>query len=904
VVFVTGEAGQGKTALLREFVRRAQSDHTKLVVAWGHGNAHTGVGDPYLPFREVLGALAGDVERQWQTNAMEPEQARRLWAALPLTARAVVEMGPGLLNTFVSADALLGQAAAMATITPGKAEWPEQLKEMMAHRAAVPDSFRLQQSDLFEQYTCVMREIAEERPLVVVLDDLQWADVGTAGLLFHLGRRIEGSRILVVGAYRPTEVAMGYPTPSPKENRAESARERHPLLPVVGELKRHFGEIEVDLGQAEGRAFVEAFVDTIPNRLSGTFREMLYRQTLGHPLFTVELVRGMQERGDLMQREDGKWEEAGLLDWETLPARVEAVIGERVGRLSETSRRVLQVASVEGETFTAEVVARVRGMSEQEMVERLSGPLDREQRLVWAQGLERLGGRGTTPGRTLSRYRFRHILFQRYFYNNLDPVERAHLHEGVGKTLEQLYAEAGEETSSTALPLSRHFREAGILEKAVDYLREAGERAVRLSAHKEAVTHYKQALALLEEMTGRDGKDEARSLEQHMERARQELMLRVGLAVPLQALRGYADPAVGHLCDQARELCGQVGETPYLLPVLWHLAFYYNVLADTRVAYELGEQLLELSERAKHSLAAAAAHFVIGHALFMSGEWVRSRVHMEQAVELCRVLQEQQSTTFLYGHDIGVASLSGLCADLTILGYPDQGLARGQEALARAEELSFPLSLVTALGILSLNHLYCRRAQEAWDLGKACDRLSVEHGFVYWAAVGRYCCSWALIEQGRVEEGTAQIRQVIVDTQATGCKEARTLRLTTLAEAYGKMGRIKEGLDLLKEALMFMCCTGERVYESEIYRTRGELLLMQGEEEEAESCFGHAIEVADQLDAMLWVLRATVSLCRLWQQQGRREEARERLARIYAWFTEGFDAPDLLEAKALLEELA
>ena len=299
VVFVTGDVGQGKTALVQEFSRRAQAAHPDLVVASGNGNAHTGIGDPYLPFREVLSLLTGDVEARWAAGAMTSDQARRLWHTFPLAVQALVEDGPDLIDLFVPGAALVKRAVALA---PVGADWLPQLQELVERKAlrqaqdtaAVPGDPNLQQSALFEQYTRMLRALARQRPLLLVLDDLQWADAGSTSLLFHLGRRIEGSQVLIVGAYRPAEVALGRPSTS------SGQRERHPLEPVVNEFKRHFGDIEVDLGQAEDRQFIDALLDTEPNRLGGAFRQTLYRQTRGHPLFTTELLRGMEERGDLV----------------------------------------------------------------------------------------------------------------------------------------------------------------------------------------------------------------------------------------------------------------------------------------------------------------------------------------------------------------------------------------------------------------------------------------------------------------------------------------------------------------------------------------------------------------------------------------------------------------------------
>ncbi len=498
VVFVTGDAGCGKTALLQEFAWRAQTAHPDLVVAWGHGNAHTGVGDPYLPFREVLDQLTGDVEAQFAAGAMTGEQARRLWYLLPLAVEALVEAGPDLVDLFVPGPAVLRRAAAF-TPWPGGSARLAQLKELVRRKATTPGNPNLQQTALFEQYTRVLRALARQKPLLLALDDLQWADGGSVNLLFHLGRRMEGSPLLIVGAYRPAEVALGrQPSPFSTEPAWDEARGdvgaergRHPLEPVVHEFKRVFGEIEVNLERAAGRQFVDAFLDSEPNRLDDAFRETLYQHTLGYPLFTVELLRGMQDRGDLVRDREGRWVQGAALDWEALPARVEAVIAERIACLPERLQDLLTVASVEGETFTAEVLAEVQAADERETVGCLSDTLDRRHRLVSARGVLRVGGR------RLSQYRFRHILFQKHLYHSLDSVERVHLHQAVGTALESM---VGERAEHAAIQLARHFQEAGIVDKAVDYLRQAGERARRLYANQDAIGTLRRALELLAEV--------------------------------------------------------------------------------------------------------------------------------------------------------------------------------------------------------------------------------------------------------------------------------------------------------------------------------------------------------------------------------------------------------------------
>ena len=503
-------------------------------------------------------------------------------------------------------------------------DWLIRLEQLAERHGAVPGASKVLQSDLFEQYARVLGILAHQGTLLLVVDDLQWADAGSISLLFHLGRGLAGSRILIIGAYRPEEVALG------------RSEKRHPLEPVVNEFKRSFGDIEVDLAQARGRQFVDDFLDTEANRLGTEFREMLYRQTGGHALFTVELLRGMQERGDLVRDGAGSWVEGSVLDWERLPARVEAVIAERIGRLPAEWQATLAVASVEGEEFTAEAVARVQAADEETLVRHLSGELSKRHRLVIAQSLQR------RDGQRLSRYRFRHYLFQKYLYQSLDEVERAHLHEAMGKALETLY---GEGAAEIAVQLARHFQAAGLVPKAVDYLIQAGNKAVRLSANEEAIAHFRQGLALLE------------TVPETPEHAQQELTLQMSMGAPLVATQGYGAPDVERAFGRARELCRQVGETPQLGPAVWGLKAFYHLRAQYQTALELVEQCLTIARRTADAALLVGAHMSMGTTLTHLGKFAPARAHYEQGIAHYDP-QQHHSLAFRYGHDPKVGCLA------------------------------------------------------------------------------------------------------------------------------------------------------------------------------------------------------------------------------------------------------
>ena len=479
ICMIAGEAGAGKTALVSEFARRAQTAQEDMVVGIGECNAQTGAADAYLPFREMLRLLTGDTEADQTHPAATPENATRLQRFLRISGEALVESGPDLVGIFIPGGSLLARLGAkLVEQTPALA----RLQALLPGKPGaepIRTIETLQQSQIFEQYTNVLRRIADRCPLLLILDDLHWADEASLGLLFHLGRRIEDRRILVIGTYRPNDVSLG---------RGDA---RHPLVPVLNELQRHYGEIVLKLEAdepADQQSLVDALVDAQPNLLDRAFRGELWERTRGHPLFVVELLRRMQETGALLQDEQGRWITGPDFRWAALPARVEGVIGERIGRIPEDLLTLLSAASVEGEHFTAEVLAKVCGLAPREVIRRLSNELEKQHQLVSAQGVARIGAQ------RVSSYRFRHNLFHAYVYDALDAAERSYLHEDVGRALEALHAENVDEI---AVQLAHHFELAGDLATALDYTERAGRRAQRQFANAEAILHFRHALQLL-----------------------------------------------------------------------------------------------------------------------------------------------------------------------------------------------------------------------------------------------------------------------------------------------------------------------------------------------------------------------------------------------------------------------
>jgi len=485
--FIAGDPGQGKSLLMEEFSRRASAAHPDLLVTMGGCNAFSGVGDAYLPFRDVLGMLTGRVETKLSQGAINLEQARRIWEALSTIFQAVQEQAPHLVGVFIQGNELYARAA---SALERHSKLLGKLSELAGRELPAPGELGL--SALFDEFLQVLCSLGKEHPLLVLLDDLQWADTASINLLFHLGRRITSGRIFLLTAYRAEEVALA-------ESEQQAALSR-----VLSEFKRQYGDIWIDLSastESQGLSFVEAFLDSEPNHLSESFRHALYERTGGHPLFTVELTRNMQELGIMVRDRKGCWQVQEDINWHDLPARVEGVIEARLGCLDAAQYAVLEAAAVEGEEFTLQVTARVCDQDERLLTRQMNAEICKAHQLVKQVGVQAI------DGHQVYRYRFHHNLYREYLYQRLGEIDRQCLHGQVGEALEKVYAE---KTTEIAPQLGWHFYQAGDTQKATHYLLLAGDQAQLRYAYPEAIRHFKTSIELLK-MSG-DYESAARTL--------------------------------------------------------------------------------------------------------------------------------------------------------------------------------------------------------------------------------------------------------------------------------------------------------------------------------------------------------------------------------------------------------
>ncbi len=473
VCFVTGEPGSGKSTLLEEFTRQALIEYPDLIFAAGDCNPQTGTVDPYLPFREIMSDLTG-AGKAHTDKSDESAGASRFFQA---AARLLTEHGPDLIDIFVPGGALVTRIGVQAA---SRFRSAKQSGSSDAPGKILQGAGDLDQTHLLEQYTNVILALAEKQPMILLLDDLHWADEASINLLFHLSRRLGTAKVLIIGAYRAHEITLG------------RDGKRHPLEATLNELKRYHGDIWIDLEKLDvdaKRQFVNQVLDEECNVDDDAFRAALLEKTGGHALFTIELVQYFKERNFLRLSEHGKWEVSPDLSWDGLPARVEGVISERTNRLDSAQYELLTAAAIIGESFAAETLAGMLKLDLRDVVRSLSGPLSKTHALIRAEGFERLAGQ------RMSLYGFKHNLMHKFFYDSVDEIERSFLHEEAALVMESIF-EA--DTGVVAVQLARHFTSAEITDNSIKYLLLAAYQAHAAYAQKEAIAHCDKALGILQ----------------------------------------------------------------------------------------------------------------------------------------------------------------------------------------------------------------------------------------------------------------------------------------------------------------------------------------------------------------------------------------------------------------------
>ncbi len=714
-------------------------------------------------------------------------------------------------------------------------------------------------------------EEARQQAVTYAWEDLHWADPSTLELLALFLQQVPTARLLAVLTHRPEFIAP---------------------------WSSHAYVSQLTLSRL-AQSHVEAMVDKVTGgkTLPREILRQIASKTDGVPLFVEELTKMVLESG-LVREVNGHYELSGSLPPLAIPSTLQDSLMARLDRLA-TAKDVAQLGATLGREFSYELVKAVSPLEEASLRQALA-------KLVEAEVLYQ---KGLAPQ---ASYLFKHALIQDTAYQSLLKSKRQQYHQQIAQVLEEQFPNIKEIQPEL---VAHHYTEASLAEQAIPYWQRASERSVQRSANVEAISHLTRGLDLLNALPDSPNKPE------------QELAFQLALATALTATKGYAAPEVKQVYDRARELCQQIGATPQIARVLWGLARFYYARAELLTARNLNEQLLLSAQAQNDESLLLEAHFGVGTTSYNLGEFTSSLQHLEQGIHLY-ARQKHRGYAMMYGQDTGVVCLAYTSFVLSVLGYPDQALTRCRECLALAQELAHPYSSAYALTCSAFLHQRRGEPQMTQQQAEAAIKLATEHGFPIWQNSGKILQGWSIGIQGNTQEGIVLLQQGIATVRAMGVEVTLPHRLCLLAEVYGKAGLAEEGLAVLTEVPVMMDKSGERYYEAEVYRLKGELLLAQESREhglgsekqnvggpepqskivfpydEAEACFHKAIDIARQQQAKSSELRASTSLARLWQQQDKREDARQLLAEIYGWFTEGFDTADLKDAKALLEELS
>jgi predicted ATPase len=467
-------------------------------------------------------------------------------------------------------------------------------------------------------------------------------------------------------------------------------------------------------------------------------------------------------------------------------------------------------------------------------------------------------------------------------------ANRRLLHRRVGIALETVHAANLDAVSGQ---IAVHYERGGTIPEAIRYYQRAGDVERQLFANKEAIRLYEKGLALLE------------TLPNSSERAEQELALQLPLSVTYRITKGYAAAEVGHSLGRARALCQQLGKTEMLGSVLWGLYAFNFVRSNLHEGLKLGQELLSIAQKLQNPTLSQQAQHALGTSLSSMGALEQGLEHLEQAVALDDAGQ-RHALVNLVGLDLGLFCRVWSAQIMWHLGYLDRSLQRTRDVLALVESLDHPYSRALAMAYATMTFQFSRNSRLAQKWAEATIKLCAEQGLGYYDSWATILLGWALAEQGLVAEGISRMHEGLAGFRATDTEARFPYYLALLAEAYGKNNQIDEGLKQLAEALAIAEKNSDHWHTAEVYRLMGELRLRSGETTEGEACFHKALEISRRQKAKIPELRATMSLARLWAQQSQQDKAREMLADIVDWFTEGANTVDLKEARDLLKELS
>ena len=822
VAMIGGALGVGKTRIAAEFAAEASQRGFLTLVGSCYDRENS------LPFNPIVEMLEAAM-------AQSPSQ-EAFRAALGNDAGEMARLMPQLRRIFPD-------------IPPPMELSPEQSRRI-----------------LFNAVVELLGRTAANGPILLLFEDLHWADEGTLSLLNHLARSISRIPIVIVGTFRDNELDPA-----------------GPLARTLDELLRIHMLERISLQGLPQNAVAEMLRALSGKEPSQAVVNLIHTGTDGNPFFVEELFRHLVERGKLLDPGGAFRRDLNLADID-LPQSLRLVIGRRLARLSAEGRKILAPAAVIGRSFTFELLEASTGM-------------EADSLLDYVEEAEKSGLIYSTLGYPEASFQFSHELIRQAVLSDLSAPRRQRLHLNVVGAIERVHANTLEDHAGE---LAHHLWQAGRAadaDKTVRYLALAARQALKQSAYDGALRYFQNALELV------------KNLPYSKERTNRELDIQIDYGVALLATKGWYAPEMGNAYQRARELCSRLDDDPRLFSALFGLWSFHLVRGEHRMASSYSDEMIRLAPRLQNDGVLVQANWASGCTRFFMGQFAEAHASLERGSRLYDV-QKHLTLAFQFGQDPCVSCLCFDAMTLWLLGYPDQAEKRAQKAIALARELGYPFTVTWCLTMLAKYYLMRRDYNGANTVIEEGLTLTKEYGFSFFE---ESLIAYRVIgsaAQGKVDELTAGGGSSR-GFAAAGYELAHTWARSAIAEALGNLGQVDIALALLGQARELMERNDERYVESEIHRISGELKLKQvprvsstpSNVAESEQSFLKAIEIARERGAKTLELRATASMARKLQNSGRQADAIRILQPIHDWFTEGLDSPDLTTAKTILADL-
>jgi predicted ATPase/DNA-binding SARP family transcriptional activator len=697
--------------------------------------------------------------------------------------------------------------------------------------------------------------LAAPQPLLLLLDDLQWCDQETLAWLHFLLRFDPTARLLVIGCARQEELSAS-----------------NPLRTFLLHLRNTMSVTEIPLEPLDAAETAKLASRVAKRELDVDEGLRLFHETGGYPLFVVEMVRaGLGRVSAGLPEMDRTHRQAPLDDARTLPPRMQAVLAGRLLQLSDSARGFVELAATIGREFTLDLLSTVGNTGADESVRALDE--------LWHKRIVREHGANS--------YDFTHDKLREVAYAEISAPQRRLIHRRIAQALETLHADNLDAISGQ---IASHYERAGMIEQALPYYQRAATVAQRVYANEDAISLLSRSLELLE------------LLPVGAKRDKQELSLRLALAPLHLVTKGWAAPENEHTLDRALALCDTVGDDAQRAQTLYGLQSVYVVQARLERVQMLTDELHTLYQRSRGTLPPFADMMLTGARLHL-GRITEANAQFAEIIaahDPDQILHVQESQ----GSNYAAHARAWQAHALWCLGYPQQAQERGLDAVKLAQDLDQPFNQALVSAYLALLQQLCADEAVARDYAEQAFALANKYQAPYYRTWAAILVSYAQALDQPDEAHIARLHGSIAAFKAPGARLRLPYFLSLLAQVYGRAGQAEEGLAAIDEALAEARVHNERWWDAELHRLRGELLLMHGADTpDVETALLRAIEIARAQQAKSLELRATISLARLWIAQGRSDDARRQLGGVYAWFTEGFETPDLWTARQLLAEL-